>query len=532
MALLGNIGGTLKKKGLVHAMTGKQPAFSTPPQVQQTLQALGAPQDQQMMQTPQFSLPENYGFGDLASYEEARRGAAGQSFQNQIGSLQTGIQGQYDQALKDYQTSTAQKRTALSSSLSDTAQKNFQLQNPKILEDLNSRGLFNSGTAVANAQAQALKELEVQNQGELNKFDNTSRTYEDQLANQRLSDLNNLKSMGVSSNLQAQQDALDSGLDLRRGGLEAQRQDSNASREEQMARDLADQQRKAGITNSLIGVGGSLLGGALSSGGGIGGLFGSLGGGGALGGAATGQVVPGLGAVGTGASGAGALGAIGTGGAIAAAGLGSMAIDKKVGPIVNNLVANKLGLGNSAGSAARYLYNPIGAPLNKVKELVKDPGKTIEKSVASPVKSVAKSVSSAVSSVFCFDAHTLISMADGRECPINHLEIGDETKGGEVVSIRKSKTAAGTRCLYKGIVVTGSHAVKENGKWIRVKDSDHAAPLEGGGIVWSIVTDKHRVWIQGIEMADEHETDNYEQLTIEQSLEQLNREEKNIMVEA
>lgn len=499
-----------------------------------------------IQQPPQFLLPENYGFNDLAGYEEQRRNALGKSYQDQIDQLQLGIQGQYDNALKSYQDTSASRRASLSKSLADTAQKNFSLQNPKILEDLNSRGLLNSESALVNAQAQALKELEIGNQNQLNQFDTSTRGFEDALSNQRLSDLNQLKSAGVSGNLQGQQDALDSALDLRRGQLESSLQNANAAREEQMARDLAKQAQRGQITNSLIGLGGQLGGSILTAklmgGGGSGlGMLG-LGGGGAagVGGSGVGYASGGLAgssgfpvANGLASGGAGGAGGIGLGGGalIAGAGLGAMGLDKWM----NNRIDYNKRLGATGGSAARFLMNPIGYQLNKAKELIKDPGATAKKALGkapAQISNVASSVGKSISNVFCFEAGTPITMWDGSERPINNLYVGASTKGGEVVSIRISKTGEGTRYLYKGIQVTGSHAVKENGKWIRVKDSDHAAPVSGEGIVWSLVTTDHRIWIRGIEMADEHETDMYETLTIDQSLEHLNNQEKNILVEA
>jgi len=421
------------------------------------------------------------GFDDLAALEEARRRAFGQYSQQQI--LDLG---------KQYSSEAAKRRAALSQSLMNTGQQTFDLQNPKILEDLNSRGLFTSPSTVANSQAQALKEIALANGTQLNNFDD-----------QTFNEMNSIRNLGLSANLQGEQDALDSGLDLRRGGLESQLQGANASREEQLARDLADQQRRAGITNSLIGVGGSLLPSLFTKGGSGGGLFSALGGGGAKAAGTGYSSMAGRGVgfpIGNGMTAGG--GGIGLGGAagIGAAGIGSMLLAKSV----ENKAKKSLGttLGNVAGTIA----NPIGSQLNKAKDVVKN--------------------------VFCFEAGTPVTMADNSQRPISQLYVGANTKGGEVVSIRTSRTGAGTRYLYKGIEVTGSHAVKENGKWIRVKDSDHSAPQNGEGIVWSIVTTDHRIWINGIEMADETETDLYETLTIDESLAHLNKEEKNILVEA
>jgi hypothetical protein len=164
------------------------------------------------------TLPDNYNFNDLAKYEEAARNAYGQNASADI--LKT--------------------RDSLATSLNDYGQKFFANENPAILEDLNARGLFSSPTAVNTEQAKALKEIALANENYLRDFDTSA----------------------LSARLQAQQDALDSAQNLRQSGLEANIQEGQAAREEALARDLAKQQSRNSLTNSLIGAG-SNLGGSL-----------------------------------------------------------------------------------------------------------------------------------------------------------------------------------------------------------------------------------------------------------------------------
>lgn len=135
----------------------------------------------------------------------------------------------------------------------------------------------------------------------------------------------------------------------------------------------------------------------------------------------------------------------------------------------------------------------------------------------------ANSVSRAVSSVFCFLPDTPVEMMGDKSKPIGEMKLGDQTLGGEVISIRRS--ISDDLYFYNGIHVTGSHAVREAGVWIRVADSPLAQALDGRWEVVSIVTTKHRIYSLGMVMADETETDDYEVLTIEESLDALNREE-------
>lgn len=284
------------------------------------------------------TLPSNYGFNELANYEEERRNIFSNNLTDQL----------------------AQRRKQLSQSLTDQGQQLFAAANPRILEDLNSRGLFSSPSAVNTSQSNALRDIGLANQQYLNDFDTQS----------------------VSAELQSQQDALDAGLDLRRGGLEAQRADSQAAREEALARDLAKTQIKNSLTNSLIGAGGSIgagllagrLGGGTGTGGGsaLGRLLGTGTGAGtgfgstaiantAAGAPASSLFPGGLGAVGTNAPASG----IGLGGAaaIGGAGLGAMAL--------SGAAENKY------GTLGGVLANPIGYQLNKAKQLITNPKQTI-----------------------------------------------------------------------------------------------------------------------------------------------------------
>lgn len=348
-------------------------------------------------------LPDNYGFNDLADYEQNQRTAFGKDLMGQVDRLRTGIGNQYDTTLKNYQDTSATRRSALASSLTDTAKNEFNLMNPSILEDLNKRGVFTSPTAVNTAQAQALKELAVKNQDTLNNFDTSTRGFEDTLGNQKLADLNSLSEAGVSGNIQAQLDALNSGMDLRSSKLESDLQAAQSAREEALARDLASKQGRNQLTNSLIGagttIGGSLLtakmlGGALhpaaattalnvgsATPGVLGGTTaGTLGGVPlATAGAPASSLFPGgLGAVGTPSAGStvgaggGGLATLGGVAAIGGAGIGSALLSRAA----QNKVAGATG-SNSLGSAAGVLANPIGAQLNVAKSLVTNPKKAL-----------------------------------------------------------------------------------------------------------------------------------------------------------
>ena len=102
---------------------------------------------------------------------------------------------------------------------------------------------------------------------------------------------------------------------------------------------------------------------------------------------------------------------------------------------------------------------------------------------------------------YCFDPNTPVQMADGSEKKIKDIQLGDETKGGEVTGVFQFK-ASDEIHDYKGVIVAGSHYVKEDGKFIMVKDSPIAIKVDKIPVVYSLDTSGRRIFIKDIEFAD------------------------------
>jgi hypothetical protein len=102
---------------------------------------------------------------------------------------------------------------------------------------------------------------------------------------------------------------------------------------------------------------------------------------------------------------------------------------------------------------------------------------------------------------FCFDPNTSIQMADGSEKKIKEIQLGDNTKGGEVTGVFQFK-ASDEIHNYKGVTVAGSHYVKEDGKFIMVKDSPLSVKIDKIPVVYSLDTTGRRIFINDIEFAD------------------------------
>ena len=102
---------------------------------------------------------------------------------------------------------------------------------------------------------------------------------------------------------------------------------------------------------------------------------------------------------------------------------------------------------------------------------------------------------------FCFDPNTLVQMSDGSKKKIKEIQLGDATKGGEVTGVFQFK-ATDEIHDYKGVTVAGSHYVKEDGRFIMVKDSPISVKINKIPVVYSLDTTGRRIFINDIEFAD------------------------------
>lgn len=106
-----------------------------------------------------------------------------------------------------------------------------------------------------------------------------------------------------------------------------------------------------------------------------------------------------------------------------------------------------------------------------------------------------------VNTVSCFVADTPIEMADNTVKRIQDIRVGDMTKGGKVTFTTQGTSA--DLWDYNGEVVTGGHYVKESDKWTDVAHSEKGFKLKREEVpVYDFCTDKHSIWINGIEFSD------------------------------
>lgn len=325
---------------------------------------------------------------------EARRKALADRLAQQTGELETAGEAELGRYGQDLATSR---------------QKTFEQANPFILEDLNRRGLLTSETAVGQAQAQKLADLQAQDeaklaQARLGLFQDTQGFREGgaNLLNEFdtgvFSEGQNIRGGGLEAYLGGNQAALDEALGLRRSKIERDFGLADTAAE----RAFASSQAKKNRQNQLLGAG--------------------------------------------------------------------------------------ISAGGNIGSA--FLSQP-----------------------------------SQVATASCFDRWTKVDMPDGTQKSITEIKLGDHINGGIVQAIRIAQAPIDDVYFYKGVVVTGSHAVKEKERWLRIKDTFGAVKCESSGPVYNLITSDHRIFVDGIEFADEIETDGGQYTSMDESLLMLNNEE-------
>lgn len=126
---------------------------------------------------------------------------------------------------------------------------------------------------------------------------------------------------------------------------------------------------------------------------------------------------------------------------------------------------------------------------------------------------------------FCYGRGTLVMLADTSMKPIEEVVLGDNLMLGGRVTARGEALMTEDMFTYRGVVVSGSHAVFEDGRFLRVRDSDLAQPIEvppQGIVVYPLVTERHLMMLDSHIAADFNETDDGSEVPASERLETMN----------
>lgn len=178
------------------------------------------------------------------------------------------------------------------------------------------------------------------------------------------------------------------------------------------------------------------------------------------------------------------------------------------------------------GQVSQNVQNELKEAIKKAnaKAVTDAAGKAVGnvgKAAGNAVSSVGKSVGGAVKSVTCFAGSTQILMENGEYKNVKDLKLGDITALGGMV-ITAGQSYGYDMYDYNGVQVTGTHAVFEDGQWIRVEDSKVSNYLDKQEIVYPIATENHLMVTNGQIWADIFEIDGSQGKTYEQIIDILN----------
>ena len=112
----------------------------------------------------------------------------------------------------------------------------------------------------------------------------------------------------------------------------------------------------------------------------------------------------------------------------------------------------------------------------------------------------------------CFLKGTLVTMLDGSKKEIEKIDLGDEVaKGGKVFAT--GKFLVNNLYDYRGIKVSGSHMVFEEGNWTRVEDSKYGKALgDEEHTVYVFGCENRRILIEDILFTDYFEVKDQDKL--------------------
>ena len=113
------------------------------------------------------------------------------------------------------------------------------------------------------------------------------------------------------------------------------------------------------------------------------------------------------------------------------------------------------------------------------------------------------------SKLMCFDKRTKINMKNKNKKNIENIDIGDILEDENIVIGKQYFFFDDYLYNYRGIKVSGSHKVEEQGKWINVEDSHISfKELKKTEYIYCLTTSKSKILINNIKFKDFSESNN------------------------
>ena len=155
------------------------------------------------------------------------------------------------------------------------------------------------------------------------------------------------------------------------------------------------------------------------------------------------------------------------------------------------------------------LFNRLLQTFNKISTIFEDihysmaySSYTIQSILNGPIGSVASFFSGS-----CFSKDTMITMENGMK-KISEIKVGDKIKNGKIIGVHIFSGKNTQMYNYKNIIVSGTHLVCEDGKYIRIEKSNLAIPTKEEDIIYCLTTSTGKIDINEILFADYMEVEN------------------------
>lgn len=116
-----------------------------------------------------------------------------------------------------------------------------------------------------------------------------------------------------------------------------------------------------------------------------------------------------------------------------------------------------------------------------------------------------------IADFFCFDGNTLINMNNNMKKKIKYIKLNEKLEDNNKVIGKIKFMGKNTEMYnYKGVIISGEHLVKENGKWLRIMNSKLSKKLDkyDENIIYCLITENAKIKIGDIIFSDYVETDN------------------------
>ena len=187
-------------------------------------------------------------------------------------------------------------------------------------------------------------------------------------------------------------------------------------------------------------------------------------------------------------------------------------------------VAGKLGLDSNVFNVSKP--GKVAEGLAKTGLNVVTGGKVGKQALKAVTKAVPKIKAPKIKAPkikICHLAGTKIRMADGSIKNIENLKLGDQLALGGTLLSKGESFQTELLYNYNNVLVTGSHAVFEQGNWLRVEESELAYSVEAEGLLYPLVTENNLIVTEdGQVWADMNEVDDTYNLTDDDIIDKLN----------